>query len=112
MIAAGHSPSVRLFEAAACGTPIISDAWAGLTDVFRSPGEIVIAHTTQDAMAALALPEAASRAIGDAARARFLADHTAAHRAAQLEGYVEEVLGSSSSGTGTSKAFSVTETMP
>ncbi len=35
MIAAGWSPSVRLFEAAACGTPIISDAWAGLESLLR-----------------------------------------------------------------------------
>jgi spore maturation protein CgeB len=112
MVAAGYSPSVRLFEAAACGTPILSDFWVGLNAVFRSPTEIVIAHATDDATEALALPEGEAQAIGEAARARFLADHTAAHRAAQLEGYVEELLSAaSSSGAGTSKAFSVTETM-
>ncbi len=38
MIAAGYSPSVRLFEAAACATPIISDVWEGIDTLFE-PGE-------------------------------------------------------------------------
>lgn len=82
----GHSPSVRLFEAAACGTPIISDMWDGL-DAFFTPGEeIVTARTTEAVLDALATVDEARRArIAAAARRRVLAAHTADHRAAELE---------------------------
>ena len=86
MIAAGWAPSVRLFEAAACGTPVISDRWEGLGDVFRIGSEILVADTTDDAVRFLTdTPEGERAAIGAAARARVLAEHTAAHRAAELE---------------------------
>lgn len=83
MIAAGWSPSVRLFEAGACGTAIISDHWPGLEALF-APGREILLADTADAVAA-ALSGADARAIGAAARARTLAGHTAAHRAAELE---------------------------
>ena len=86
MIAAGFSPSVRLFEAAACGAPIISDRWAGLDTLFEPGREIRLADSPDDVAAALAAPEAESRAMGAAGRARVLAAHTAGHRAAELEG--------------------------
>ncbi|MEH3047814.1 CgeB family protein [Sphingomonas adhaesiva] len=54
MIAAGWSPSVRLFEAAACGTPIVSDRWEGIDELLVPGREIVLADTTDDALAALA----------------------------------------------------------
>ena len=93
MIAAGWSPSVRLFEAAACGTPIVSDWWEGLDEVLRVGEEILVAHASDDAQRIVqGMPEDERRAIGAAARARVLAAHTAAHRAAELEGYVTEVL--------------------
>jgi spore maturation protein CgeB len=85
MVRAGHSPSVRLFEAAACGTPILSDAWEGL-DAILSPGaEIAIAEGPEDVLAALDWPEERRLAVAEAARRRVLAGHTAAHRAAELE---------------------------
>jgi spore maturation protein CgeB len=88
MVAAGYSPSVRLFEAAACGTPIISDPWPGLDEVFALGSEILIAETPEDTLRYLRdTPEAERRAIGARARARVLAAHTAAHRAAELEEY-------------------------
>ncbi len=63
MIRAGYSPSVRLFEAAACGTPIISDAWAGLSELFTPHEEILVARTTEDVLEILReLPEAERRA--------------------------------------------------
>ena len=77
----GWCPSGRLFEAACCGTPILSDRWVGL-DAFFEPGrEIVIADSTDEAMAALDLPEEALQAIAHRARERVLAEHTSAHRA-------------------------------
>jgi spore maturation protein CgeB len=94
MIAAGYSPSVRLFEAAACGTPIVSDAWEGLETLFTPGEEILLARSTEDVLAYLReLPDAERRAIGSGARARVLAEHTAAHRARELERYVAELAG-------------------
>jgi spore maturation protein CgeB len=89
MIRAGHSPSVRLFEAAACGVPIISDAWEGI-ETFLTPGEeILLARTAEDVLAILQeLPEERRRTIGENARRRVLAHHTAAQRARELEGYL------------------------
>jgi spore maturation protein CgeB len=88
MVAAGHSPSVRLFEAAACATPIISDVWDGLDEIFCLDSEVRCVRTTEEVLECLALPEAERLVIGLAARARFLNEHTAAHRAALLEDYV------------------------
>jgi spore maturation protein CgeB len=79
----GWSPSVRLFEAAACGTPIVSDPWRGLSDLLP-PGEIVIAQTPEDVLRALSLPDPQARAIGQAARSRVLAAHTGRARAREL----------------------------
>jgi spore maturation protein CgeB len=88
MAAAGWSPSVRLFEAAACGTPILSDAWDGLEELFRPGAEILVGRTADDALEALSRPDAELRAVGERARARVLSAHTADHRAAELEGHV------------------------
>ena len=85
MIAAGHSPSVRLFEAAACATPIVSDEWPGLDDFLTIGSEIMTAQTPAEVLDLLGWPEARRRAVGRAARARVLGAHTAAHRAAALE---------------------------
>jgi len=90
MVAAGHSPSVRLFEAACCATPIISDPWDGLDALFRPNREIIIAHAAEQVLATLALPEQRRAAIGHAGRKRVLAQHTAAHRARDLERLVLE----------------------
>jgi len=86
MIAAGWSPSVRLFEAAACGTPIISDIWDGLDTLFEPGREIILAGGTDDVLRALAGTSEADRAaMAAAARRRVLGGHTAAHRARTLE---------------------------
>ncbi|KMO39419.1 glycosyltransferase [Methylobacterium variabile] len=91
MIAAGYSPSVRLFEAAACGTPLISDAWDGLDTVLAPGREILVADGSDAVLAVLAdRDEAARTALADAARARVLARHTAACRAAELEAALHE----------------------
>jgi spore maturation protein CgeB len=89
MIAAGHSPSVRLFEASACATAMISDIWEGLTELFHAPTEIILARTTADILTTLEKPDSERRAIGHAARLRFLAAHTASHRARDVESAVE-----------------------
>lgn len=89
MIAAGYSPSVRLFEAAACATPIISDWWEGLDTIFAPEREILIAHSPEDTLRYLRdLSEQEHRKIGQLARARVLASHTARHRAIEIESYL------------------------
>lgn len=94
MIRAGYSPSVRLFEAAACAVPVISDTWDGLDSFFRIGAELLISRSPEETLAILrSLSEKERGAIGQRARARVLAEHTAAHRAAELEGYALEVLG-------------------
>jgi spore maturation protein CgeB len=85
----GHCPSGRLFEAAACGTPVLSDWFEGL-DAFFVPGrEILVARGTQDALDALDLDDAQLARIAREARDRVLAEHTSDHRAAELEGLLE-----------------------
>ncbi len=94
MVAAGWSPSVRLFEAAACGTPIVSDRWAGLDRLFEPGREILILDETADVLACLReMPEAERQAMARAARARVLKEHTAHHRALEVEAHVEEARG-------------------
>jgi spore maturation protein CgeB len=92
---AGYSPSIRLFEAAACGTPIVSDDWPGLATFFEPGREILLAATPEDVETILRdIPEAERRRIGRRARRRVLAGHTAAHRAATLESYLRAAAGS------------------
>lgn len=89
---AGWSPSVRLFEAAACGTPIISDRWRGLEAFFTPGRDILVSRGTAETLAYIRdMPEAERRAIGERARHRVLAKHTAAHRVLELEGYLSEL---------------------
>lgn len=90
---AGHSPSIRLFEAAACGVPIITDRWPGLEDFFAPGHELFVASDTQEVLELLQhTPEAERRAVGERGRARVLAEHTSAHRARALESYIRELL--------------------
>ncbi len=90
MAESGFCPSGRLFEAAACGAAILSDAWEGLETFFEVGREILIAHSTEDAIAAIEKPAAELSAIGQAARTRVLAEHTSARRAEQLEEMLSE----------------------
>jgi len=90
MAAMGWCPSGRLFEAAACGCPVISDAWDGLDHFFTPGTEILVARGTPDAMAALSLSDAELQRIGRAARDRALACHTADRRVIDLETALEK----------------------
>ncbi len=87
----GWCPSGRLFEALACGTPLLSDDWEGL-DRFYTPGEeILIARGTEDAIAAIGLDDATLRRIAARARQRTLDEHTSDQRAADLEAALESI---------------------
>lgn len=81
----GYCPSGRLFEAAACGTPVLSDNWEGLERFFEPGREIIIASETGDAVRALGRDPEELQAIGLEARRRALKDHTAARRAEEFE---------------------------
>ena len=88
MIKAGYSPSVRLFEAAACGVPIISDFWEGLDSVFEIGTEILVSNSGEETLNYLQTMDEATRIeIGERARAKILNAHTASHRAAELVAY-------------------------
>lgn len=90
----GFSPSVRLFEAAACGTPVISDRWPGLETIFEPATEILpVSDAREVKQILLELPEDRRLTIADNARRRILADHTPDHRARQLESYYLEAAG-------------------
>lgn len=92
MARAGYSPSVRLFEAAACGTPIISDRWEGIEEFFEPNVEIMIAEDAADALRILrATSEPQRRAMAHRARQRVLREHTADCRAAELERYLDQL---------------------
>lgn len=89
MVAAGWSPSVRLFEAAACGAAMISDRWPGIEAFFTPGREILLPETTAEVADIVSRThDDDRRAIGHAARERILAEHTAEHRAAELEALV------------------------
>lgn len=90
MIAAGWSPSVRLFEAAACARPIISDVWPGLETFFVPGIEILTPSQASSVIQTIErLDEAERIAVGRAGRARILAAHTSRRRAAELEALLE-----------------------
>ena len=89
MAALGYCPSGRLFEAAACGVPVLSDTWEGLDSFFAIGDEILIARDTDEAIAALQLPREDLARIGQRARERALAEHSGTERAAELIAYIE-----------------------
>jgi len=94
---AGYSPSVRLFEAAACATPIISDAWPGLDSFFQPGDEILLTRSGKNTLEYLReFPEKDRMALGVNARNRILRQHTALHRAMELESYVAALRGARS----------------
>jgi spore maturation protein CgeB len=93
MIRTGWSPSVRLFEAAACGTPIISDRWDGLDDLLPNGDAILVADHADDVVTALSgINDAARERIGATARKIVLTSHTGAARGGELERYIGAVL--------------------
>jgi len=91
MIASGFCPSGRIFEAAACGTPVITDRWTGLEEFFEPGREIIVAETTEDVIRAITAPHESINLIGEAAYSRFLTQHTSEQRAAELECYLQAV---------------------
>lgn len=97
MVAAGYSPSVRLFEASACGAAILSDSWMGLEQFLQPGEEILLPENEYDVAAILTGTTDEERdRLGSRARERILAGHTSAHRAQEFEQVVERVCSISS----------------
>jgi spore maturation protein CgeB len=92
MVRIGHCPSARLFEAACCGVPIISDRWSGLERFFTPGSEIFLADTSEQITEILSSVDEDERvAMGRRARSRVLKDHTGTQRARQLESYIRRL---------------------
>jgi spore maturation protein CgeB len=90
MAAYGYCPSGRFFEAAACGTPIVSDVWPGIEEFFRDGEEIFLARSPDDVLAAMGRSDEELARVAARARERTLAEHTGEKRAEQLLAYLEE----------------------
>ena len=89
MVQAGYSPSVRIFEAAACAATIVSDNWPGLETFFTAGEEILLPVTTDDVIRLLReMTEQEMQRIGRNARARVLSEHTSQKRAQEFENAV------------------------
>lgn len=88
----GYCPSGRLFEAAACGTPLLSDTWTGLDTFFTSAREIFAVNSREDVIAALSLSDTELGRVADAARVRTLENYTADHRVRELESICERAI--------------------
>lgn len=89
MASFGYCPSGRLFEAAACATPLISDSWDGLNEFFEPGREILVASSADDVVSAIQLDCQDLHKIGKAARERVFAAHTAEHRSREFVQLVE-----------------------
>ena len=90
MAHSGYCPSGRFFEAAACGTPILTDDWNGLETFFDVKRELHVVRTTEDILSALSLPEAELQATATRARQRTLDEHTGERRAADFLDHCNE----------------------
>ena len=95
MAANGWCPSGRFFEAAACGTPLITDWWEGLETFFEPEREVRVVANAEDVEDALKLPKGELASMAAQARRRTLEEHTGEVRARQLLDYLEEARSSS-----------------
>ncbi|MCU1383605.1 MAG: hypothetical protein JWL71_2302 [Acidobacteria bacterium] len=86
----GFSPATRVFEAAGAGACLVTDAWEGIEQFLEPDREVLVAADAAGVAAHVnALTAGAARRIGAAARARVLASHTYAHRAAQVSALLQ-----------------------
>ena len=87
----GYSPPTRVFEAAGNAACLITDEWPGIPTFFAPDREILVARTAADIVHYLrTIPPDAARAIGAAAYARVLRDHTYTMRAREVDGLLRE----------------------
>lgn len=91
MAAYGYCPSGRLFEAAACGVPLLTDMWDGLESFFEPEKEVLCVSEAEEVIEALERPEEDLRRMASAARERVLEEHTATQRVKDLESICESL---------------------
>lgn len=89
MLRWGHCPSARLFEAAACGTPLLTDDWPGLDEFFTPDEDVIVVREPPDVLAALRLTPERVAGMRERARAQVLRTCTADHRVGDLERALE-----------------------
>ena len=90
----GFSPATRVFEAAGAAACLITDAWEGIEQFLEPNAEVLVARDGQDVAEHLrTLTQERARAIGQAALDRVLAEHTYAHRGAQVDALLREEMG-------------------
>lgn len=89
MASMGYCPSGRLFEAAACGVPVLTDVWEGLDTFYNERSEMLYCRGTDDVLDALEMSDRELRQIAVAARERTLSEHTALHRVMRLEAVLQ-----------------------
>jgi spore maturation protein CgeB len=87
----GHCPSGRFFEAAACGTPIVTDWFEGLDSFFDCNRELLVVNSTEDVISAIKLPDSELSSIAKRARERVLDQHTGERRAYELIATIENI---------------------
>ncbi len=93
MAAIGFSPATRVFEAAGAGACLITDWWEGIPMFLEPDTEVLVARDGQDvAEHVAALTPERARAIGEAARARMLREHTYARRGAEVDAILRQDL--------------------
>jgi spore maturation protein CgeB len=91
MATTGFSPATRVFEAAGAGACLITDAWVGLELFLKENEEVLVARDGVDVAAHMqSLAPERAKAIGEAARARILAEHTYSRRGAEVDRILRE----------------------
>ncbi len=92
LVTSGYSPGIRLFEAAACGVPIISDYWEGMEEFFEPGKEILLSESTGDTInIILTTPDEVLKEITDRALKKVTQQHSSSRRAIELLSYYLEV---------------------
>jgi len=82
----GFSPATRVFEAAGAAACLITDAWEGIEQFLIPDEEVLVARDGRDVVEHVrTLTPERARAIGGAALKRVHAEHTYAHRGAQVD---------------------------
>jgi spore maturation protein CgeB len=86
----GFSPATRVFEAAGAAACLITDYWTGIEEFFEPGTEILVAHDGNEVVEWMRrLSRERAREVGAAAYRRVLAEHTYAHRAAQVDSVLD-----------------------
>ena len=91
MVRYGCCPSGRLFEAAACGAPLLSDSWEGMESFFEPGSELLRVDNASDVTAALERTDEELQRMAKRARERTLAEHTGERRVMEMESICESI---------------------